>query len=155
MSQTITANLLAALVAGYLAKHCRGLERARPQARIAGDLRALGLDLSTRDVRDAIAELRLAGAPVGTSSGGGCFLCLCGRDFRVAYSNLYRRLRTQAKGCRAFKKTARRSLSGQVMFDFAEGQNLICELEAAPLLAAASGQGPFAGACRGPGLDAR
>jgi len=152
VDRLVTTDMLGALVGGYLARYCRGFDQARPQARIAVDLRDLGLTASTRDVRDAIAALRLEGAPIGTSSGGGCFLCLTGPDFRVAYANLYRRLRTQAKGCRAFKRTARRALSGQRVFDFAEGQNLLAELEAAPLLATASDRGPFAGACRRPGL---
>jgi len=140
VSESITSSLLAALVVGYLRKHCPGRQRARTQTEIASDLRGLGLDVSVRAVRDAIADLRLAGCPVGTSSGGGCFLCLSARDFRVAYRNLYGRLRTQAKGCRALKATARRALSGQAVFDFAEAENVLAELEAAPLLAAASGR---------------
>lgn len=85
-------NGLEAVILGYLHKWCRGVDGARPQATIAQHLQMLGLaQTSARDVRDAIAALRLEGWPVGTSPAG-CFLCIEARDFRVAYRNLYGRL---------------------------------------------------------------
>jgi hypothetical protein len=56
------------------------------------------------------------------TSPAGCFVCYTGRDFRIAYRNLYGRLREQAKGCRVFKETAREFLSGQRHFDFADAE---------------------------------
>ena len=130
-------DLLEVLLAGYLAEHCRGRQRARTQARIARDLRGLALDVRTRDVQDAVARLRLGGCPVGTGDAG-VFLCADRRDWRVAYRNLYGRLRTQARGVRAFRETFRRAVGGQAVFDFAQGTDFYEELVRAPLLTAAA-----------------
>jgi len=134
---TITETLLL----GYLDKWCRGVRAARPQAMIAQHLQALGLaQTNARDVRDAVSALSLAGWPVGTSPAG-CFLCLEARDFRVAYRNLYGRLREQAKRCRAFKATARRVLSGQQHFDYAAASARLEAYTDRPLLAAQEATG--------------
>jgi len=129
-----------ALLLGYLARHCRGRARARTQGRIAADLRALGVEVTTRDVRDLLADLVLAGAPVGTTAGSpaGAFLCLDREDFLTAYRNLYTRVRRQARRCDRFKRTARAALSGQLTFDFAEAERRYAALAEAPLLAAAT-----------------
>jgi hypothetical protein len=128
-----------ALILGYLARHCRGRARARTQARIARDLRALGVEVTTRDVRDLLADLVLAGAPVGTTAGSpaGAFLCETRQDFLTAYANLYKRVRRQARRCDRFKQTARSALSGQLSFDFAAAEARLSALAEAPLLAAA------------------
>lgn len=129
-------NGLEAVTLGYLRKWCRGVGGARPQATIAQHLRSLGLAQTTpRDVREAVAALSLAGWPVGTSPAG-CFLCIEGRDFRAGYRNLYGRLREQAKRCRVFKSTARRVLSGQQHFDYAEASACLEAAQDRPLLAA-------------------
>ncbi|MCX5673439.1 MAG: hypothetical protein NTX87_00365 [Planctomycetota bacterium] len=129
-----TADVLEVLLAGYLAEHCRGRQRARTQARIARDLRGLALDVTPRDVQDAVARLRLAGCSVGTADAG-VFLCADRRDWRVAYRNLYGRLRTQARGARAFRETFRRAVGGQAVFDFAEAAARLEAIESAPLFA--------------------
>jgi hypothetical protein len=129
-------NGLEAVTLGYLRKWCHGVGGARPQATIAQHLRSLGLAQTTpRDVREAVAALSLQGWPVGTSPAG-CFLCIEGRDFRVAYRNLYGRLREQAKRCRAFKATARAALSGQRRFDFTDAEARLEAYSDRPLLAA-------------------
>jgi len=127
--------LVQRLVLGFLAKYARGRDRAASHARIAAHLRGLSLDVDVRAVQDATTALRLEGLPVGTSSGSGCFLCVAAVDFRTGYRNLYGRLRTQAKGCRRFKETARAFLSGQRVFDFAEAAGFLGEIEDAPLTA--------------------
>jgi hypothetical protein len=144
--------LIEALVLGFLAKHARGRERPVTQGRIAAHLRSLGVNVDTRAVRDAMAAVSLRGEPVGTSSGGGCFLCMDRPDFLLAYRNLYGRLRTQAKRCDRFKETARAALSGQRTFDFAEAESALAQLEGAPLLpAAALGAGGSERQVSGPG----
>lgn len=137
-----TSDLLEVLTAGYLWKHCSGLGAARTETRIAADLRDLGVSVRTRDLREAVRVLRLAGAPIGTSTAG-VFVCIEPRDWRTAYRHLYTRLRTQAAGCRRFRRTFQESMAGQGRFDFGEGLNVYAELTAAPLLAAASGRGPL------------
>jgi len=104
----IQKNILSVLILGYLRKNCRGRAAARTQGRIASDLRGLGLDVDTRNVRDALAALVLAGAPVGTVAGKppGAFVCEDRRDYLGAYANLYRRVVCQAKRARRFKETA-------------------------------------------------
>ncbi|HUU09628.1 MAG TPA: hypothetical protein VM431_03720 [Phycisphaerae bacterium] len=135
----IDTGMVDVLVAGYLCKHCPGIGRARTQRRIAADLRCLGLAVQTRDIRDAVEVLRLAGAPVGTGTAG-VWLCRDRRDWRVAYRHLYGRLRTQAAGCRRFKRTFCETTTGQARFDFAQGLDLYHELLAAPLLVAIIGK---------------
>jgi hypothetical protein len=129
--------LIEALVLGFLAKHARGRERGMTQGCIAARLGALGMEVDVRAVRDALAALTLRGEPVGTSSGGGCFLCVKRADFLLAYRNLYGRLQTQSKRCDRFKQTARAALSGQRTFNFAAAESALAQLEGAPLLAAA------------------
>jgi len=131
----VTAPILPVLLLGFLAKHCQGEGRAKTQRQIAIALNALGLNISTRDIRDAAAFLVDQGFPVGTS-GRGCFLCETGRDFRHAYKNLATRMRAQGRRARRFKQTYRETLSGQRRFDFAEATRRYTDLESAPLLAA-------------------
>ena len=134
----VSQNILAILVLGYLRKNCQGRAAARTQGQIAGDLRDLGLAVSTRDVRDAAGALVLAGWPVGTAAGkpAGCFICTERADFVVGYHNLVRRIRAQAGRARRFKATAEAALGGQRRFDFGEADNAFHELAAAPLLPA-------------------
>jgi hypothetical protein len=47
----MTPDLLQLVTLGYLEKHARGHAAARTQARIAADLRDLGLQATARDVR--------------------------------------------------------------------------------------------------------
>jgi hypothetical protein len=126
---------------GYLRKHCQGAAAARKLPRIARDLEALGLAAGSRDVREALAELRLDGWPVGTTCGepADAFLCVSGADYRRAYRNLYGRLRVQARGCRRFKRTFQEAASGQRRFDFSAAEQKYSDLVAAPLLAAEGG----------------
>ena len=137
----ICKNMLAVLVLGYLRKYARGRAATRTQGRIARDLRDLGLNATTRGVRDAASALVLGGWPIGTSSAkpGGVFLCGTREDYLMAYRNLYKRLVAQAKRARRFKATARAALSGQRTFDFLEADSQFAELERAPLLAGAGG----------------
>ncbi len=132
----------AALVLGYLLRYARGRQRARTQSRIAADLRGLGAEITVRDVRDILADLVLAGAPVGTTAGtpAGAFLCESREDFLIAYANLYKRVRRQAKRCERFKETARAALSGQATFNFITAEQTLADLEAAPLLATAAAE---------------
>jgi len=141
MPERFGPDALGFLLAGYLQKYCRGADRARAQGRIARDLRALGIACDARAVRDACAALRLAGCPVGTGTRG-VFVCESRRDFRVGYRNLYARLRSQAKGCRAFRETYRRAVSGQAGFDFAPSLDAFWQVESVPLLADAGGARP-------------
>jgi hypothetical protein len=141
----ISQNLLGVLILGYLRKHARGRAAARTQGRIAADLRGLGLDVTTRQVRDAAGALVLAGWPVGTAAGkpGGVFLCTGRADFLLAKHNLTHRLAAQAARARCFDETVAAALSGQRTFDFFEADGAFAELERAPLLAAADeGCGP-------------
>ncbi len=101
----LNPDLLAVVLLGYLRKRARGRAAARTQGRIGWDLRRLGLAVTTRDVRDALAALVLAGWPIGTGARG-TWLCVTPGDWRAGYRNLYVRLREQAKRCRKFKETA-------------------------------------------------
>ncbi|MFO8011690.1 MAG: hypothetical protein R6X20_00145 [Phycisphaerae bacterium] len=132
-----------ALVLGYLSRHCRGRARARTQAKIAADLRGLGVEMTARDVRDLLADLVLDGQPIGTTAGrpAGAFLCESREDFLAAYGNLYKRVRRQARRCDRFKQTARAALSGQFTFDFAAAAARFDAVADAPLLAAAAEAG--------------
>jgi hypothetical protein len=123
---------------GYLNRHCRGAARARKCWKIAEDLTALGVKNATeRGVRDALASLRMACIPVGTTSGDppGAFLCEDRRDFRRAYRHLYGRLKTQARGCRRFRRCFTERMNGQLRLDFPEAQAAYDALHDAPLLA--------------------
>jgi transposase len=128
--------MLGVLVLGYLRKHARGRATARTQARIAADLRGLGLDVTSRAVRNALADLVRLGAPVGTTPAKppGAFLCEDRADFLAAYRNLAIRFRAQAARARRFRETARAALDGQRTFDFWEADGAFAELERAPLL---------------------
>ncbi len=136
----LTSDLLAVVVLGYLRRYCWGREAARTQGRIGLDLRHLGLQLTTRDVRDALSDLVLAGWPVGTTAANpaGAFICETRDDYLAAYRNLYVRVRGQARRCRRFRETARAALSGQKVFDFYEAVGTFADLEGAPLLAGVS-----------------
>ena len=131
-----TANAVPILILGYLYRYCRGAAAARTQSRIAGDLRHLGVDVRPRDVRDALAVLVDAGAPIGTVCGTppGAFVCENRVDFLKAYRNLAVRFFAPARRARAFKVLAREPLSGQKKFDFAEARERFADLEEAPLL---------------------
>lgn len=135
MNMEVTQNILALLILGYLRKHAVGRAAARTQDKIAGDLRGLGLEVTTRDVRDAAAALALAGWPVGTAAGApaGCFLCETRADFLAARHNLVCRLNVQAQRVRRFDATARAVLSGQKTFCFGEADEQYAEIERAPL----------------------
>lgn len=148
----MTANPLPLLLLGFLAKHCQGEEKARTQWQIAVALNTLGLNITTRDVRDAAAALVDQGYPVGTTTKG-CFICMDGRDFRYAYRNLAQRMRAQGHRARRFKVLAREALNGQSRFDFAEAERRFADLEAAPLLAAETLTGAH-GAIYGAGRQA-
>ena len=81
---------------GFLSRHCRGAAAARKIWKIAEELAVLGLpNVTERSIREALAELRLEGLPVGTTSGDppGAFICEKPADYRLAYRNLYSRLR--------------------------------------------------------------
>lgn len=134
----MTANSLPLILLGYLRKHCPGEDRARTQRRVAIDLNSLGLNITSRDVRDGVAGLVDLGFPIGTSTRG-VFICQDGRDFRHAYRNLAQRMRAQGRRCRRFKTTAREILNGQRVFDFAEAERRYADLEREPLLARAEG----------------
>ena len=110
----LTSDLLAVVVLGYLRRYCWGREAARTQGRIGLDLRDIFLQLTTRDVRDALSDLVLAGWPVGTTAANpaGAFICETRDDYLAAYRNLYVRVRGQARRCRRFRETARAALSG-------------------------------------------
>jgi hypothetical protein len=128
---------LPSIVLGFLCRHCRGAASARKVWKIAEDLTALGLPgVSERSVREALAELRLRGLPVGTTCGEppGAFLCETTVDYRVAYKNLYGRLRHQARGCRRFRRTFREAIARQFKFQFTEAEEAYRLLEEAPLL---------------------
>jgi len=144
----LNPDLLAIVILGYLRRYCWGRAAARTQGRIGLDLRHLGLAVTTRDVRDALAALVLAGWPVGTTAAkpAGAFVCETRADFLSAYRNLYVRVRGQARRCRRFKETARAALSGQEAFDFYEADAKFADLEGAPLLASVgAGEGATAG----------
>lgn len=129
---------LEAITLGYLAKHCRGAAAARKIWKIAEELAALGLpNASERSVREALAEMRLRGLPVGTTCGDppGAFVCERPADYRLAYRNLYSRLRVQARGCRRFRRTFREAVARQFKFPFAEAEQAYRRLTEAPLLA--------------------
>ena len=132
----ITENMLGVLVLGYLREHARGRAAARTQGRIAVDLRGLGLTVSSRSVRDALADLVRLGAPVGTTPAkpAGAFVCETRADFLAAYRNLAIRFHAQAARARRFRETARAALDGQRTFDFWEADGAFAELERAPLL---------------------
>jgi hypothetical protein len=133
---------LEALTLGYLSKHCRGAAAARKLWKIAEDLAVLGAaNANERSIREVLAELRLAGLPVGTTCGDppGAFLCETTADYRLAYRNLYTRLRHQARGCRRFRRTFREAVARQFRFQFAEAEAAYRLLSDEPLLAA---QGP-------------
>ena len=126
------------ILLGYLNRHCRGAARARKIWKIAEDLVALGVKGATeRSVRDALASLRMQCLPIGTTCGepAGAFLCETRRDWRRAYRNLYGRMRSQARGCRRFKRTFREAMNGQSRFPFAEAQAAYDALRETPLLA--------------------
>jgi len=139
---------LGPVVLGYLVKHCKGADHARPIARIARDLAVLGISCDDRAVRDAAADLSATGFPVGTtcSAQSGVFLCTTGRDFARAYRNLCSRVRVQARRARAFKCMAREVLGGQRHFNFTEAAARLEAVEAAPLLAALD-DGAATGSC--------
>jgi hypothetical protein len=123
---------------GYLNRHCRGAARARKCWKIAEDLTALGVKGATeRSVRDALASLRMQCLPIGTTCGepAGAFLCETRRDWRRAYRNLYGRMRSQARGCRRFKRSFREAMNGQARFPFVEAEAAYNALAEAPLLA--------------------
>jgi hypothetical protein len=125
-------------VLGYLMAHCRGAVSARKIWKIAEDLTALGLPGTTeRGIRDGLSTLRLEGLPIGTTCGDppGAFLCETPADFRLAYRNLYRRVRVQARGCRRFRRTFTEAVSRQFRFEFAEAEEAYRRLAEAPLLA--------------------
>lgn len=132
----MTPDLLQLVLLGYLRRYCAGEAAARTQDRIAGDLKTLGIYATSRDVREAVSALGLAGRPVGTSVQG-AFICVSVRDWRRAYRTLYSHLRTQGRRCRRFRQTFREASNGQRCFDFAEAENLFAEIEAAPLLVGA------------------
>ncbi|HUX03056.1 MAG TPA: hypothetical protein VMY35_19015 [Phycisphaerae bacterium] len=134
----VATDLVQTILLGYLKRYAWGRAAARTQGRIGLDLRHLGLDVTTRDVRDALAALALAGAPVGTTAANpaGAFVCESREDYLLAYRNLYVRVRRQARRCRRFKETARAALSGQTVFDFGEADEQYHDLANAPLLAA-------------------
>ena len=137
----INTDLLAVLVLGYLRRWCRGRAAARSQARVARDLSALGLRVAPRAVRDAISALAGDGWPVGTvaSRPGGAYFCTTREDFLAAYRHLTDRLITQARRCRALRRTLRAALSGQLSLDLgaaAAADSAFRELANAPLLAA-------------------
>jgi len=121
-----------------LRRHCRGRAAARPTARIAQDLRDLGISAPTREVRACLADLVTAGWPVGSSSAkpAGAYLAERRDDSKAGYLTLVRRFRAQARRARKFRETARAALSGQAVFNFDEAENAFHELQAAPLLAA-------------------
>ena len=126
------------IVLGYLNRHCRGAARARKCWKVAEDLTVLGVKGATeRSVRDALTTLRLACLPVGTTSGSppGCFLCEDRRDFRRAYRHLYGLLKTQARGCRRFRRCFTERMNGQLRLDFPEAEAAYLALHEAPLLA--------------------
>jgi len=130
---------LEAITLGYLAKCCRGAAAARKLWKIAEDLAVLGVAGATeRGIREALAELRLAGLPVGTTSADppGAFLCETTADYRLAYRNLYTRLCHQARGCRRFRRTFREAVARQFKFQFAEAEAAYRLLAEEPLLAA-------------------
>jgi len=131
------------ILLGYLNRHCRGAARARKCWKIAEDLAGLGIEGATeRTVRDALTALRLACLPVGTSCGDppGAFLCEDRRDFRRAYRQLYGRLKTQARGCRRFRRCFTERMNGQRQLDFPEAQAAYDALRETPLLAGLDGQ---------------
>ena len=138
----VNPDLLAMIVLGYLRKHAGGRAAARTQGRIGWDLRRLGLVVTTRDVRDALATLVLAGWPVATTTAkpAGAYLCVTRDDFLTGYANLYKRVRIQAKRCRRFKATARAALSGQTTFDWYEADARYADLANAPLLVGEGGR---------------
>jgi len=82
----------AKVLAAYLARHCVGRARARPQPRIREDLAAAGVSVSERDIFDLEAELVAARVPLGTC-GRGVYLCdeADEQDFKVAYGYLVSR----------------------------------------------------------------
>lgn len=126
------------ILLGYLNRHCRGAARARKCWKIAEDLAALGLQEATpRGVRDALASLRMQCLPVGTTCGdpAGAFLCETRRDWRRAYRNLYGRMRSQARGCRRFRRCFTEAMNGQARFPFVEAQAVYDSVRDAPLLA--------------------
>ena len=128
---------LEALVLGYLAKHCRGAAAARKIWKLAEDLTVLGApNANERAVREALAELRLRGLPVGTTSGDppGAFICEKPADYRLAYRNLYSRLRVQARGCRRFRRTFYDATARQFKFTFVGAEEAYRLLAEAPLL---------------------
>lgn len=137
----VSKNILGVLILGYLRKHARGRAAARTQARIAADLRGLGLEVTARAVRDALADLVSQGWPIGTTPArpAGAFVCETRADFLTAYRNLAIRFRAQAARARHFRETARRALSGQAILDFDEADSVFHELAAAPLLPGAGG----------------
>jgi hypothetical protein len=144
----VTANPLPLILLGYLKKFCQGEGAARTQRRITIDLNSLGLNITTRDVRDGAAALVDLGFPVGTTIRG-CFICMDGRDFQHAYRNLAQRMRAQGHRARRFKVLAREALNGQKKFDFAEAERRYADLEAAPLLAAETLTGARCSTTRG------
>ena len=131
----LTPEVLSQVVLGYLRRHCRGRAAARTQGRIASDLRAMGVRVAARQVRDVLASLVDHGWPVGTScrAPAGAFLCQTRADFTAGWRNLRRRFEAQARRLRRFEEMAKRAVSAQQAFDFRDADEQFAELSGAPV----------------------
>jgi len=113
------------LVLGYLYHEARGAEEAKsyPQivARLAPLAEAIGAGgLTPRGIYQIMADIQLAGWPVGTTPGRppGAFVCVSRRDWRIGGRNLYGRLRLIARRYRRYRRTFREAAGGQTTFDW-------------------------------------
>lgn len=106
----------ARLLAAHLHRAARGAARAQPYRVLAEVLRATGADVTERDIYELVAELQLAGRPVGTTSrqpSPGAFICETDGDFEAAEANLRTRALRPLKRLLRFRRTRREARTGQ------------------------------------------
>jgi len=124
----------ARLLAAWLHRHARGRRRAVPYRRLAAALAEAGCRVSEREVYELIAELQLAGRPVGTTPRRprpGAFICVDDEDWKAAEANLEARLYRPLARLRRLRRTRRELQGGQAVLAMPE----------APPLTDARGQG--------------
>jgi hypothetical protein len=124
-------------LAAYLHRHARGAARAVPYRTLVGMLRRAGCHVTDRDIYDLVAELQLAGRPVGSTPRRprpGAFICVDDDDYEVTVANLRGRIIRPLRRLSRVQRTRREALTGQGVMDLEQE---------APALVGKNGQRPI------------
>jgi hypothetical protein len=110
------------IIAAYLERCCKGRAAARTKDRICGELKAVGLNLSTREFEQIVHDLAEAGQCVG-SSDEGYFWMVDEEDYDLAYHYLVTRMAPMRRRAEANRRRKAARFPGDgVLFDAYGGQ---------------------------------